>query len=73
MNIELLIAISVFLTAVFFFAGYTADALRIYNTGGNYLYIAILYVIGSFFFLLYSVFLLYKAISPHPQSAVLGL
>lgn len=62
MDINLLIALASFLTGLFFFFGYIFYTIQVYDQNRKYLFLAITYLIGSFFFLLYGIFALYRAI-----------
>jgi O-antigen/teichoic acid export membrane protein len=62
MNINLLIGIVTLLAAIFFFAAYGITVIQTYEQNRKYLYLSIIYFIGSFFFLLYGIFVFYRAI-----------
>ena len=68
MNLDVWAGVATLLTATFFLAAYAIGAIESYEHHMEYFYVSILYLVGSIFFFIYGVLVLYKA-AKNPQVA----
>ena len=68
MNLNVWIGVATLLTATFFLAAYAIGVIESYEHNMDYLYISLLYLVGSIFFFIYGILVLYKA-AKYPQIA----
>ena len=61
MNLNIWIGVATLLTATFFLAAYAIGVVESYEKNFDYFYMSILYLVGSIFFFIYGVLVLYRA------------
>lgn len=62
MRFEILVALAVFISAIFFAIGYALDIGRASNITPQYTYIDVIYFFGALFFLVYSALNFYMVV-----------
>ena len=61
-TVVLLIGVTTLLAALFFFVGYGITIIQAYQQKSKFLYLSVIYFIGSFFFLLYGIFIMFQSV-----------